>query len=376
MSPEEDRRPGGPRAAAELAALVRDSVTANAVREVLHLRLSSLGRQPRHQKLLREALEPVLGAARGRVFDLPNGDVVAVAPPPARVLEVARQALLRALDSQAEEMVQAMSLPGGAARLLAIAAESLGLDQIQPPPPPAAGSKALGGEDLAAAEAALAQADLTAMTIAQAVCHLAPEAATAAPRWEDRRLDWPRLVAALLPGVAEAESSALWRRLARAAEARLLAGTGRPGPEGWRPVGLPLVPASLATPAFHRFDMGLPAGRRQEITLAFRPADILADPAGFAAARDMARRRGYRLALDDAPAALLALLPAARLELDILRLRWSPSLPAAMPPGLDVVLRRPESVVLVGVDRPAAIAWGWQAGIRLFQGPLVERRRG
>jgi hypothetical protein len=32
--------------------------------------------------------------------------------------------------------------------------------------------------------------------------------------------------------------------------------------------------------------------------------------------------------------------------------------------------------VLAGADRPAAIGWGWEAGIRLFQGPLVERYRG
>ena len=34
-----------------------------------------------------------------------------------------------------------------------------------------------------------------------------------------------------------------------------------------------------------------------------------------------------------------------------------------------------EQVVLAGADRPAAIAWGWEAGIRLFQGRLIESQR-
>jgi hypothetical protein len=31
--------------------------------------------------------------------------------------------------------------------------------------------------------------------------------------------------------------------------------------------------------------------------------------------------------------------------------------------------------VLAGADRPAAIAWGWEAGIRMFQGRLIESQR-
>jgi len=30
-------------------------------------------------------------------------------------------------------------------------------------------------------------------------------------------------------------------------------------------------------------------------------------------------------------------------------------------------------IVLAGADRPAAIAWGWEAGVRLFQGRVVDR---
>ncbi len=375
---EADRRHGGIRAAAELAALVRESVAANAVREVLHLRLSGLGpalRRPHHQRLLRDALDPVLAAARTRVFDLPNGDVVAVAAPPGLALEAARLALLRTLDSAAADLVQALRLPNGAALLLAMTADSLGMGVASMAPPEATHHPPLGSFDLDAAERALAQADLEAMTLAQGVCRLDPEGDPAEPLWEDRRIVWAALADAVLPGVDLVGAAPLQRRLARLVELRMLAEIARPAAGlGWRPVGLPVVPATLASPGFLRFDEALPAGRRRDIVLGFRPADVLANPAGFTEARDLARRRGYRLALDDAAADVLAVLPAERLGLDLTRLRWAPDLPAAMPGGLVELLAQPERVVLTGVDRPAAIAWGWEVGIRCFQGPLVERR--
>jgi hypothetical protein len=34
-----------------------------------------------------------------------------------------------------------------------------------------------------------------------------------------------------------------------------------------------------------------------------------------------------------------------------------------------------EHIVLAGADRAAAIAWGWEAGIRMFQGRLIESQR-
>ncbi|MBX9595591.1 MAG: hypothetical protein K2X46_14595 [Roseomonas sp.] len=384
---ETDRRPSTIRAAAELAAFVRETVAANASRDVLHLRMAGLSpamRRPHHQRMLRDALGPALSGARTRVFDLPNGDVVAVAPPPALALENTRAALARTLDAAAQDAVRSLRLPEAAAQLLAAAAESLGLDP--PPEEPETGEPRppVTTAQIAAAERALARADLDPVTSRQAVCRMDPDGAPAEPLWEDRRIAWPALAALVLEGADTGASSALRRRLARLAEARMLAEIVRPAAQmGWKPVGLPLSPATIASPAFDRFDAGLPSGRRREITIGFRAADVLADPAGFVAARDLARPRGYGLALDDAPAGLLAVLPMARLGLDLVRLRWSPELPMTVPAGLASFLAEgragegggPEAVVLVGVDRPAAIAWGWEIGIRRFQGPLVEKRR-
>ncbi len=374
--PEAGRGAASHRAAAELAALVRESVAADVVRDVLHLRLSGLGPalvKPHHRRLLREALGPALSAARIRVFDLPNGDVVAVAPPPAPALEEAARALRRTLDREAEAALGRLRLPDAAAELLSAAAGSLGLE---PGVRQATeGGAALSAVGLAAAERDLAQADLDPVTRRAAVCELDLAGGAARPLWADLRPDWGALAAAVLPGTALDAGSGLGRRLARLTEARLLAELIRPAAGlRWQPVGLALSLATLEGPAFRRFDAALPTGRRREVTVGFHAAEILADPVRFAAARDALRARGYPLALDDAPVPLLGVLPPERLGLDVLRLEWDPALPAAPGATLARLLAGPAQAVLVGVDRPAAVAWGWEAGIRLFQGPLVERR--
>jgi hypothetical protein len=376
-------RRAGIRAAADLAALVRESVTADAVREVLHLRLGALApelRRPHHRRLMREALDGALGAARAQVFDLPNGDVVAIARPPAPALAAAEAALAESLEAAAAHVVRRLRLPDGAAALLNAAAQSLGLDAATlPAAAPLAEGRAFDSVELAAAERALATADLAAVTQGLAVCRLDPEGTPPEVAWEDRRIAWPALAPILLPGCELAAAPALARRLERAAELRLLAELARPTLDAaWRRVGLALAPATLEAPGFARFAEALPTGRRGDITIGLRPAALLARPCLPALAT--LRRAGFRLALDDTPPALLGLLapllPGAPAGLDLLRLRWDPGLPAAMPPALAALLgAAPGTVVLTGVDRAAAIAWGWEAGIRLFQGPLVEKRR-
>lgn len=368
-------RESGRRAATELAALVRESVLAEAAREVLHLRLGQAATaRPQHRRLLRDMLEEALAASRARVFDLPNGDLVAVARPPAPGLAGMEAALRRAMEGAGA--VRRLRLPEDAAALLDAAAGSLGLGPPGEPDRPPVGAP-LDTEELAAAERALAAADPANLILAQAVFRLAAETGWPEPAWEDLRPHWPALAAALLGGRDPDTTPALRRRLARLVEARMLAEIARPASlADWRPVGLPLSPATLDSPAFLRFAEALPAGRAGEVTLGLRGADLLADPGWPARALPGLRRRGFRIALDDAPAGLLSLLPADRIGFDLVRLRWAPELPARRPAALDRLLAAaPEQVVLTGADRTAAIAWGWECGIRLFQGPLVERRR-
>lgn len=372
----------GTKAALDLASLVRESVAADAAREVLHLRLSGLApalRRPHHRRLLRDALDSALAATRANIFDLPNGDVVAVARVPAPALEQAQAALLRSLDAGSAGAVRRLRLPEEAAQLLSAAAESLGMEPAEAASaePDSGGAAPLGSAELAAAERALAAADLEPATLAQSVCRLDPEGGAPEPVWEDRRIAWAALGAMVLPGRDLDAAPALLRRLGRMAEGRMLIEMARPAAQlAWRPVGLPLAPATLESGIFARFAEALPAGRRAEVIIGLRPADVLADPRAVRRLSPLLRQRGFRLALDDATPALIALLPPERLGLDMVRLRWSAELPSSVPDPVRRLLQAAsEHVVLAGVDRPAAIAWGWEAGIRLFQGPLIERRR-
>jgi EAL domain-containing protein (putative c-di-GMP-specific phosphodiesterase class I) len=181
----------------------------------------------------------------------------------------------------------------------------------------------------------------------------------------------------VLPGRDLVAAPGLLRRLGRMAEGRMLIEMARPAAQlGWRPVGLPLAPATLEGAIFARFAEALPAGRRAEVIVGLRPSDVLSDPRAVRRLSPLLHQRGFRLALDDATPALIALLPPERLGLDLVRLRWSPDLPSAIPEAVRRLLQAAsDRMVLAGVDRPAAIAWGWEAGIRLFQGPLIERRR-
>jgi hypothetical protein len=372
----------GTRAALELATLVRESVSADAAREVLHLRLAALApalRRPHHRRLLRDALDTALAASRANIFDLPNGDVVAVARVPAPALEQAQAALLRSLDAASAAAVRRLRLPEEAAQLLSAAAESLGMEPAEATGDAggAVAATPLGSAELAAAERALAAADLEPVTLAQSVCRLDPEGGAPEPVWEDRRIAWSALGAVVLPGRDLQSAPGLMRRLGRMAEGRILIEMARPAAQlAWRPVGLPLAPATLDGGIFARFAEALPAGRRAEVIIGLRPAEVFADPRAVVRLAPALHQRGFRLALDDVTPALIALLPPERLGLDLVRLRWSADLPSAVPEAVRRLLRAAsDRVVLAGVDRPAAIAWGWEAGIRLFQGALIERRR-
>jgi hypothetical protein len=380
MGPAEPAR-AATRAAVELAALVRESVTADAPREVLHLCLSDLApalRRPHHRRLLRDALQESLAAARASIFELPNGDVVAVARTPAPALADAQAALLGSLDPASGAAVRRLRLPEEAAILLGAAAASLGLEPVAAEAPPLAPpSLPLASADLAGAERALASADLDPVTTRGWVCRMDPEGGEAVPQWEDRRLNWPALLAIALPERDVVAAPGLARRLGRLAEARMLAELARPVAQlEWRPVGLPLAPATIEGPAFARFAAALPAGRAREVTVALRTADLLADPAAAGRVVPALRAGGFRVAFDDLLPETLDLLPPERLQPDLVRLVWSPALPADLPRAAAALLAAtPERVVLTAVDRAAAIAWGWEVGIRLFQGPLVEKRR-
>jgi hypothetical protein len=373
LAPEPPATLAPPGGAAELAALVREASAAGARRELLCLRLSALParlRRPHHRRLLEQALAPLRGSGRLRRFDLPNGDMVAAALPPALLLDRLRLELAGLLEEDDFGAVLLRhALPEDAPAVLALIEESLGLGGGAAEAAPA--GRPLDVPALARLERDLAMADVTPFHRCQMVCRLTP-GGEAEPVWEDDRLMPDRLLAALAPGLQPAGAPGLRARLRRLLDARQMAELTRPAEAARiRPRAIAPALASLASPAFERLDAALPMAARQALLLLLDPRDILDDPPAFARASDFALRRGYRLGLDAAAPAQLALLPPERLGIGTIRLVWSRALMAD--PAVEALAAR-HRLVLAGADRPAAVAWGWERGISLFQGKVIERR--
>lgn len=394
------RPPAGPSTAAPspaakgdgalaLIRLLRSAVAAAAPRDALLVRMGALRRSPgapQQRRAAEDALDLLRGAGRVRLFTLPNADVVAVGPRGAEAVRGA-EAALRALlapghGGPARPPVALLRLPDEAAALFAAVEAALA------PPAPGArteagasadigGDATFGSDELASVERVLAGADLSSFLRQRPVCRLGPGDPGPAVAWREWRVSVPAVLSALSPGCAAgawaSEAPWLLRRLRRTLDRRLLAVLARPDRAvGLGAAALCLVPGSVLSPEFARFAEALGPSGRAAVAVGVLPADVLADPAGFAAARDACRARGFRAALFEADADALRLLPPERLGLDLLGLRWSPGLPSAaalLPPGR-------EGVVLAGADTAAAIGWGWEQGVALFEGRLLRPRGG
>ena len=333
--------------------------------------------------MLREAFDPLRRNARVRVFDLPNGDVVAVAPPPAPLLEDTRARLMALLDEEeAAAAIADLRLPDQAAALLEAVERALGL-QAGARRGAEAAKPGLPGPDadaVAAAEQRIAETDIEGLLRREWVCRITAEGSAPEPLWEERRVKLDAVAESLVPGRDLSATPWLRRRLRRVLDRRLLAAVTRAEEmRGLRALALPLGLEAVTSPEFLRLDARLPLALRGALTVVIEAEDLLSDPEAGALARRWLALRGHRLGLDLAAPGALALFPPGRTGHGVLRLAWGEAMPALGTSGaarLKAALEAgPEQVVLAGVDRPAAIAWGWEMGITLFQGRLVEQRR-
>lgn len=379
-------RPGLADAAA-LSALVRESVAGEVPRQVLLLRLAPItaGLQAEHhQRLLRDTLEPLLRPSRARLYALPNGDLVAVGPEHGWHLQGVADRLRILLGDHgppgSEPPGALLRLPEQATVVLA-AVEAALAEEPDPAPPtypvPLPRRRPDGAPppppDPARLAQVLAGANLAAFLRCRPVLRLLPGGETPAePVWTEWRVALPELAAALLGGAAADPPEALLRTppLRSLLDQRLLAELAQPAEALHRgPLGLALDLPALDSAPFRRLDSVLAPATRGASVLGLPAEAVLADPTGFLAAREVLAARGWRLALDVADPGLLGLLPPARLGVALVRLAWTPGLAAAgLPP-----VAAPERVVLTGVDRAAALGWGLEAGIRLFEGRLLAR---
>ena len=372
--------------AVALSNAIRDAVALGEERLVLMLRFSALPRARRfgtRAELLREAWEPLNSTARVRSFKLPGGDLVAIGLPNASdALEHERQILFSMLEpEEAEKAVHMLRLPQQAAAVMAAVEDSLGMVAamramtLEEPE-----NRMVDAAALASAERGLITADLSIFFRRQKVCWLEPGGQNTKLFWEDRRAALSEVCERLLPGYDISLTPAFAQRLMQSIDRRQLSDIARPAElRDMRTLALPLRVESLFSVEFLRLDSIIPQSQRQKLIIGLDAEDVLAEPDLFLLARHFAKARGYRLMLEAASPFAATVVSSLRAGFDFLRLKWSEEFPGADSAATAELSKKlaqaAEHVVLAGADRPAAIAWGWEAGIRLFQGRLIESQR-
>jgi len=173
----------------------------------------------------------------------------------------------------------------------------------------------------------------------------------------------------------------LFQDLCRMFDPRMLDGLSRLGaglpPDGIG-IGVNLNIETIVGPALDRLFQVLPAGVR--LFAEVRPVDAVTylDLLPHAAAR--LRRQGHALVLDAVDPHGLALLDPAGLDVDLIKLVWTPDLEAgsgvwssSAHPLETIRALGADRVILSRVETEAALIWGLAHGLRLFQGYFVDR---
>jgi len=352
-----------------LASLVHDTQTASVARQALLLRLDRLPaplRRTHHQRLARAALDPLLNADRGCLHELPAGRLAITwrGDSPASLGRVMAALGHMLLDGPAGTpalgaLTHLFRLPQDGPALLAAATE--GAEPGVPAAPALADGLPLDAATLERLEASLVHANVERFVRRRPVCTLAAGSLSLA--WEDCVLDLAEIAAELVPGRSLTADPWLFRRLTHTLDRRMLVLLAAPGAlDRARPFGVRLGTQSLVSPAFLRFDSGLPARLRGRVVIALTPADVVADPAGFAFARDFVRTRGYRMLLRGVTPSLLPALALPRLGLDLVQIDWSAS---ASGHPLDTGTT---PLVVGRSDELAALDWARVHGAAFVQG--------
>lgn len=360
----------------ELAMLVREAMAAGASRHVLWLHLSRLPprlRKPHHRRLVESALAPLRRQQRLRRFDLPNGDVAAIALPPSHALEGLRLSLGELFDEDdLGYLISTMKLPEEAAVVMAALEATLGFAQTRADEEDPAATP-LSEEELVGLERILATADLSLFTRQQSICSLTAQDGGAALWAKDTTVMLREVLALLAPGRSVSDLPGLRRRLRHRLDDRMLTEMARPeNARRTHPRSMALALPSLAAAPFLRLDAALPVVAKRAACLFVEAADILAQPGTFSAASQFLAARGYRLGLDISSSPQLQILSPRNLGAAAVRLPWA--IAQSIEAELLFSLSTEHDVIVSGTDLPSAVAWGWQRGLALFQGQAIERR--
>jgi hypothetical protein len=360
--------------------VLRKSELSGASRRALLLhtdRLPGALAKPHHLRLAREALNSLADADRAQFFELSRGRIAIVwrsrgGDEMTQTMEALGHLISGQPDGEAPklgELVSIYDLPQQAVWLL----DELAEEAPSHPPSP---TMPLDVQQLAALEAALAQADLAQFARWRTVMRLMPAGPPSAPLarietepvWEERYFAVHALGASLTPDRGLKADPWLFRRLTRTLDRRMLAMLSVPKDiQGVGTLAISVNVATILDAEFLRFDDALPVSLRGEVILNVRPADMLADPGAFLFASNFARSRLYRLALIGCTLPMLQVLDLAGSGFDYIQVKLAQDI-MARPEALTGLVPEGVGLVATGLDRASDVRWAASNGIALGRG--------
>lgn len=182
---------------------------------------------------------------------------------------------------------------------------------------------------------------------------------------------------ALAPDVVLTADRWLFQDLSRALDRRVLQlMAAQPLARKPGAVSLNLNLESTRDRGFQRFVASLEP--RQGMVVEVQVIDVFADIAGYEAAREALRKAGHKVLIDGLSPTTLRLLDVRRLDPDYAKVLWNADLAgeetadktAAF--AAEVKSVGPERVVLARCDTEAAVLWGLENGVRVFQGRFID----
>ncbi len=225
----------------------------------------------------------------------------------------------------------------------------------------------------------ISRADLTNLLRRQAVCAMVPgEAPT--PIYRELYVSIPGLRDTVMPERDISSDRWLFQYLTQTLDKRVLAILKRHDDSTLaHSYSINLNVSTLLSPEFQAFDQSLRAGSRGSIVIELEKVDIFHDLGAYIFARDFVRERGYRVCLDGVTALTLPFIDRERLNLDLVKVFWTPDLIETNRADHGDELRAAMDrigktrIILARCDSAEAIRFGHECGLRLFQGRHLDR---
>jgi hypothetical protein len=370
---------------------------------VLHLsRLPAPGPQPYHRRVARAMFQDAADRSGGQVFDLRCGDLVMVcratdrtrpqdshSGPSFAPAAVPRQ-LARLLQTQVDcpdDLISVWPLPGEAAALASYAHS--GSTKPAPevlPEQDRAVSPSVAKAVLAAIEGHSVADLLRRQTAVLFVARSAGQRAMK-PLFREVAFSIAAIEARIAGAASLAADPFIFRSTITQLDRRMLGllqasrGGGGPldaGQSSRPPLHINLTFAAIASEAFARFaadharQPGTPA-LGVEVSL----TEACGDPRGLRIARARVGKAGMAFVLEGVSHWALLLTEVAALEPDLVKLDWTPRLPALPRDEADRIAAAiarigADRVLLSRADSETAIHWGVEHGVQRFQGWLID----